>query len=221
MHGDHGFRRDIGRHRDHAHAALGVVAEVAGVIARDQVELPADIGPHPADPSQVASGVLDADDVRMGRQPGHGLVRHVHARPPGHVVQQHRQLDRLGNGLEMLRQTRLRGPVVIGGDDQGAVGADGLGEARQLDRLVGRRRPGAGDDARASGGHPHAQLDHLLVLVSGQRGALARRAHRHDAVDAGGDLAFQKLREGGFVHLSVTKWCDQGGDHALEQGGGH
>jgi len=40
-------------------------------------------------------------------------------------------------------------------------------------------------------------------------------------VDACGDLAFQKLREGSFVHLSVTKWCDQGGDHALEQGSGH
>jgi hypothetical protein len=96
---------------------MGVVAEVAGVVAGDQVELAADVGAHPADPRQVARGVLDADDVRMRRQPGDGVVGHVHAGPTGHVVQQHGQLDGLGDGLEMQGQTLLRRTVVIGGDD--------------------------------------------------------------------------------------------------------
>ena len=221
MQGHHGLRCDIGGYRYHPDPALGVIAEVAGVIARDQVELTADIGPHPADPTQIAGRVLDADNVRMGRQPGNGLVRHVHARPPGHIVQQHGQLDGFGDGLEMQGQSRLGGPIVIGGDDQRPVGPDSLGVTHQFDRLFGRRRAGPGDDPRPSGRHLHAQLHHPLVLIQRQRGALARRAHRYDAVDACGDLAFQKLREGGFVHLSVTKWCDQGGDHTLEQGGGH
>ncbi len=51
--------------------------------------------------------------------------------------------------------------------------------------------------------------------------AVADSDFRNDTVDACGNLALEQTRKGGFVHVSVTKWCDQGGDHALEQGGVH
>ncbi len=61
----------------------------------------------------------------------------------------------------------------------------------------------------------------MLVLVQVHAGALARRPDGHQPADACGDLSFDERGECGFVHVSVMKWCDQGGDHALEQGGGH
>jgi len=93
--------------------------------------------------------------------------------------------------------------------------------ARQVDGFLGVGRTRASDDAGATGRQANAQLYHMLVLVQIHAGAFARRAHRHDAVNPCGDLTLEQFGECGFVHVSVTKWCDQGGDHALEQGGGH
>ncbi|MNI16448.1 hypothetical protein D3C73_697820 [compost metagenome] len=221
MQGDHGLGRQVRGDRDHPHAAVSGIAQVAGIIAREQVEGSGDVGSHPAGAGDIARRILDADDVRMGRQRRHRLVGQVHAGAARHVVEQNRQLHGVGHRLEMGLHPCLRRAVVIGRDHQGAVSADRLSEAGQFDGLVGGGRSGARDYADAAGGDLDALFDHALVLVQMQGRALARGAHRHDAVNPGGDLAFQQALESDLVHVSVTKRCDQGGDHALEQGGGH
>ncbi|MBS1163962.1 MAG: hypothetical protein H6R03_1858 [Burkholderiaceae bacterium] len=72
---------------------------------------------------QVAGGVLDADDPRHLRQPQRGLGRQVGHRAARHVVQDDRQVDRLGHLAEVLVQPFLRRLVVVRHDLQRGVGS--------------------------------------------------------------------------------------------------
>ena len=71
-----------------------------------------------------AGRFLDADDARHLRQAQHGLGLHVGDGAPGHVVEHHRDVDRLGDRLEVAVDAFLRRLVVVGHDRERAVGAD-------------------------------------------------------------------------------------------------
>ncbi len=86
---------------------------------------------------------------------------------------------------------------------------DGLG------RGVGPRPGDHPDTARRDF---DAEFDDSLVLVMAERRGLARGPHRHDAVDAGVDLALQQDAEGFLVQHPVAEGSDQGRDRAREGG---
>lgn len=211
-------RGDVGGHRDAAVPAVGHVAQRGQVVARQQ---------HPVVAAQLAlhggaghvgGRVLDADDVGQLGQPAQGVVADVHRRASGHVVDQHRQLNRLVDRRIVGVEALLARTIVVGRHHQGGVRADGLGVLDQLDRLFGGVRPRAGDDRHAAGGGLHGQLDHAAVLVMRKGRGLACRAHGHDAVDSARDLTLDESDERLLVHHAVAEGSHQGRHHALEQG---
>ena len=100
------------------------------------------------------------------------------ARAGRHVVEHQRQRAGLGDPGEVGVKTVLRGPVVIGGDDQRPVGAGLRGEAGQPDGLGGRARAGTGQDSCPARGLFDHGGDHPLVLDARQGRRLSRRAGR-------------------------------------------
>jgi hypothetical protein len=98
----------------------------------------------------------------------------------------------------------LRGLVVVGHHLQLAVGADLLGEARQLDRFGGRIGAAAGHDGHAAGGLFDRHADDFLVLLDVHRGRFAGGADHADAVGAFGDVPVDQLAQRGVVHAAVV-----------------
>jgi hypothetical protein len=118
-----------------AHGARGREGDVAGddrdVAACDFAGL-----------VKAAGGLFDADDIVDLGQSGHGLGCQTGSASAGDVVQDDRQIDLIGDGLEVLIESLLRGLVVVGAHLKRGVGADFLGIGGQLDtgRLLSRPR---------------------------------------------------------------------------------
>ena len=70
-----------------------------------------------------AGGFLDHGDVRQLGQADDRLRLDVLAGAAGDVVDADRDLDRFGQGLEVLVEAFLGRLVVVGGDDQRGIGA--------------------------------------------------------------------------------------------------
>jgi hypothetical protein len=70
--------------------------------------------------------VLHADDVGVLREPRHRLHRHVHHAARRDVVDDDRQVHRIGDRHEVAIQPLLRRLVVIGGDHQRGIRAGAL-----------------------------------------------------------------------------------------------
>ena len=118
----------------------------------------------------IAGGFLDADDARHLGQAHHGVVGHIGHGAPRHVVQNQRQIDRLGNRFEVQVLAFLRGLVVIRNHLQLALGADLFGKARQLDGLFGGIRTAAGHDGQTPCCLLDGHADDLAMLVNGDSG---------------------------------------------------
>jgi len=116
-------------------------------------------------------------------------VADVDDAPGGDIVDQHRQLHRVVASGEVAIEPFLIRLVVIGRDHQRGVGAYGLRVMHEIDRFGGRIRAGPRDHRHAAGRGSDAKLNHLAVFVVTHGRALARGAHRHQAVDAADDLA--------------------------------
>ena len=123
-----------------------------------------------------------------------GLGQQVDARAPRHVVEDHGQVDGLGDREEVRLERALRRLDVVRRHDERAVrpqcfrppahGHDGA-------RVDGAR---AGHDGHAAAARVDARLEHAVALGGVQRRSiLARRAERHDAVRAGGALVTQPV----------------------------
>jgi hypothetical protein len=164
---------------------------------------------------KVTGRVLHADDVgQLGKLPHRG-GHHVDHRPGRDVVDDDRNAD-LVERAEMGDQALLRRLVVVGRDDQRGVGAHGLrvlDEAHGLDGVVG---PRPRDHRNAARGGLHDDLDHLLMLVMGQRRAFPGRAHRHEAVRAFGDLPLHQRFQRVEIHGTVGKGRDERGHRTFE-----
>ena len=132
----------------------------------------------------VARSLLDAHDVGMRGQALDIALADAATAAAGNVVQDAGDVHGVGHGLKVLVDALFVGLVVVGGDEQQAVGAQALvGERLGEHRLrgVGAR---AGDDGDAT----CDLLDHGgndgVVFVVGHRGALAGGAQGEDGVGA-------------------------------------
>ena len=83
----------------------------------------------------VGGRVLDAGDSGHLGEPQHGVVGEVGHRAPGHVVEDQRQVDALGDGAEVPVEAFLRRLVVVRHHRQAARRARLLRVRGELDRL--------------------------------------------------------------------------------------
>ena len=107
------------------------------VVARHHREVVRAQGDHVGDLIEVAAGLLDADDVGVLGEARDGLGRDVGRRAARDVVEHQGEARRLGDGLVVGDDPLLGGLVVVGREQERAVGAGLPGVARQLDGLVG------------------------------------------------------------------------------------
>ena len=114
-------------------------------------------------------------------------------------------------------QPLLGGPVVVGRDHQGAVGADVLGVARQLDGLVGRGRAGAGDDrTRPAATATHSSTTRLCSSWA----SVGRSPVVPTGTSRGCPRRWRSTRDwrGGLVDGAVAKRCDERHNGTVEHG---
>ena len=135
--------------------------------------------------------------------------QHIAARAARHVVEHQGQIHCLGNGLEMQIQAFLGGLVVIGGDQQRAVGPGLFGKEGQADGFAGIVGTGPGQHRHPAFGLIDTDFNDPLVFLVGQRGGFAGGAARHQTVDAFGDLAFDKGPVGLFIHGIILERGDK------------
>jgi len=122
-----------------------------------------------------------------------------------HVVQDHRQVHRFGDGLEVTVHAFLGRTVVVGDDLQRGVGADFPGVTRQRDRFGGRVAAGAGDDGDAAGHVVDGQLDQLAVLFRADGRRFAGGADDDDAVGAFGHVPVDQFAQAVLVETAILK----------------
>src|SRR5439155_22693734 len=205
-------RRHVGGHRDDAFRAHRERRQGQRLIAGEDCEAVAAELDDLAHLLERPRPFLDPHDVSDLGQPRHRLRGHVHGGAPGDVVQDLRELHRLSHGLVVPVEALLGWLVVVRRYQEGRVRADGLGMAGELDRLVRRVGPRAGNDRHATPDGLHGELDDPLVLFMGERGGLARRPTRHDTVGSVRDLPLEQIAEGFLVYFALAKRGDDS-DH--------
>ncbi|MNL15688.1 hypothetical protein D3C87_1366920 [compost metagenome] len=183
-HVGHVARRDVGGHRDIAFAAQQHQLDRGGVVAGYHQEVLADAVDDGFGTGHVAGGFLDADDVFHGRQADHGVGQHVARGAARHVIQDLRDVDGFGDGLEVLVQAFLGRLVVIRSHQQAGIGAGDLRIGGQLDGFTSRVRASPGDHRNAPCNLLHHVTNHFDVLVHVKGGRFTCSADRHDGVGA-------------------------------------
>ncbi len=123
----------------------------------------------------------------MLRQPQHRLRLDAGARAAGDVVQHQREPGRLGDPQEVRLDGGLRGPAVVRGDDQQAVGARLFRLSAQFHGVPCVGRPDARDQRHVRADRrPHRAYQGRLLGVGGGR-RLTGGAAEHQTVAAVGD----------------------------------
>ena len=161
----------------------------------------------------VARGLLDAHDVGVRGQALYVALADTAATAARDVVQDAGDVNGIGDGLKVLIDTLFVGLVVVGGNEQQAVGSQALVSKRLGEhglRGVGAR---AGDDGDASCNMLDHGGDDGVVLVIGHRGALAGGAQGENGVGAILQVEIDKALERVKVDTAVLfKRRNQGDD---------
>ena len=112
----------------------------------------------------------------------------IDAGSAGHVVENQRPLDRIGDGREVAPHPFLRGLVVVRRDDEERRDGQPVDGTRQLQRLRRRVRPGAGDDRNAPRRKLARLRDDVDVLVVIECRRFAGRARDDERLGSGVDM---------------------------------
>jgi hypothetical protein len=167
-------------------------------------------------------GLLDADDARaVADEARHRVRLDVDGGAARDVVDDDRDVHRLGHGPEVAVQSLLGRPVVVRVHHERGRRARLLGMRGEIDGLGGRVRAGARDDRQAPSRRVDHDLDHPLVLVVAQGRGLAGGSAGDDAIRALRHMDVHELTQLRLVHLAVPERGDQGNDGALEHGTRH
>src|SRR5437899_7178027 len=204
-----GHRNDAFRaHRQHQRGQRSITGEDREAVAAELDDL--------AHLLERPRPFLDAHDVSDLGMPRNRLRCQIQGGAPGDVVKDLREMHCLSHGLVVPVEALLSRLVVVRRDQEGRVRADGLGMAGELDRLVRRVGPRAGNDRHATPDGLHGELDDPLVLFMGQRGGLARRPARHDTIGSVCDLPLEQIAEGFLVYFAMAKRRDDGDQRSGE-----
>ena len=208
-HQRHLFRNEVGGYGNHPLAADGEDRPQQAIVSRQQNEIIAAPVDHLADLAEGTRGFLDADDVLVVLvQPRHRFRQHVDRSAARHIVQDDRQIGSLRHRHEMFVEPLLGRLVVIGRDQQRAVGTCLLGELGQLHRLAGGVRPGARQYRDFVLAHLHRDGNHLMMFLVGQGGRLAGGAAGHDPLGAVFNMKLQQIAKRLLIHLAVLERGD-------------
>ena len=173
----------VGEHGDHAFAAEGHQGQGHVVLAGvDGQVLPA-LGGDPGGHGGVAAGLLHRHDIGVLGQLHIGGHLNIAAGAAGHVIEDAGHLHLVGDEVEALHQALLRGLVVIGGDQQQAVGPQFFGFQGQLDAEGGVVAAGAGDDRHPARHLLDDKVYDFQVLLAGHGGGFPCGAAGDDGVD--------------------------------------
>ena len=199
------------------------VAEQLDPRQRDEVR--AGLVEHVGDVLEVAGGLLDPDDVRVGAaQPPDGRRRDVDGGADGDVVDDDRQVGKLvGDASVPPEQALLLCPAVVGRDDERGGRAQALGFGGQLQRLGHQRGPGAGQERHPPGDRRRRRAHHRDPFLDGLRGRLAGRAADRDPVRSVRKLPVDQPRDRRQVQFAGVgerrdQRCD-GAAHSARIGG--
>ena len=116
------------------------------------VETRRQLWPQAQQPRDVASCILQTDEVPGIGEPQQRVIGQLAHGPRGNIVQDDRQRAGDRNRPEMRVDSGLHWFVVVRHHRQHRIGAGRFGTLRQFDRLTGRIRSCAGDDADATMG---------------------------------------------------------------------
>ena len=109
------MRQQVGQHRNYA---LGTQRKGRGnlvVVAAVDVQPVAAAGGNLSHLGNAAAGFFDTDDVFHLAKPHTGVRLDIHAGAGGNIIEDNRQIGRLGTGFEMLIESLLGGLIVVGG----------------------------------------------------------------------------------------------------------
>ena len=152
----------------------------------------------------------------ISREPRDGFRQDVRRRSAGDVVHEQRQIDARRNRLVVPEDAVLRGFVVVGRQQQRAVGAHLARSGGQPNRLGGRVRAGARDHRDALSRLLDRELDHIVVFGVSKRGGFSGRAARNQPVDPALNLPLDQIAQRGRVHLAVAKRRYESGQCTIE-----
>ncbi len=158
-------------------------------------------------------GMLGQTHDSLGQHVAHGATRHV--------VENDRQVDRIGNGNKVPVQAFLGGSVVVRDDREQSIGAGGRQFARQLDAFRRGIRATARDDRQATGDTCFGAPDQFRDLGRLERRRFPGRAADDDSVRAFGDVEIQQALPGLEIDRPVgAHWRHERWDAALEHSAG-
>ena len=126
-------------------------------------------------------------------------------------------MDRVGHGDEVAVHTLGIGLVVVGGNEEQAVGPQLLGSEALLQHGLGAVGAGTGNDRYS----PRRRLDDAaeggVVLLVGHGGALTGGAQGQNGVGLVLDMPLHQFTELFKIHTAVgVEGSDQGYDRALQ-----
>ncbi|SKV35333.1 Uncharacterised protein [Mycobacteroides abscessus subsp. abscessus] len=166
---------------------------------------------------QITLGVLDGHDVRMCGQFTDDVEVDRDNRAWRNVVQDHGHVHRVRDRGEMCQQSRLRGPRVVGGDDQESMRSGSLALTRQLDAVGGVIGAGPGDDACAISHRRHHLAQQGQLLGVGGYGRLSGGAGEDKAIASGVDQMRGKPHRGIDVKGAIgIERSHHRGEHGAE-----
>ena len=151
--------------------------------------------------------VLQTDELPRVGEPQQRVIGQLAHGPGWNVVQDDRQRGRDGNRPEMRLDSGLHRLVVVRHHRKHRVGASRFGALRELDRLTGRIRSGAGDDADAALRHFDGGADDAFLFRRRQRRGFAAGLADQNGADAGTDLA---LANPAKAARSSAPWSSNG-----------
>ncbi len=213
----HGRRGDVRGDRDHAPPARDYRLERKVILAAEDIEISPAAGHDLGESLDLTARFLDADNIVDARQLLDDVGQHVACGAAGHVVEDLRNVDRLGDCLEMQVKAVLRGLVVVRCDQQAGIDAGILGHGREVNRLARGVRAGSSDNRKAAGGQLDHAADDVTVLVGVEGCRFAGGPDGDDGIGAVLDVKFDQPCERLLVHQAVAvHGCYHGDDAALK-----
>ena len=198
----HLLRTDVREYRDNAqsaqrHEGYGLIV-VAGIDIQT-------VSAERADQrylGDIAACFLRRADIGMLAEFRVGLGLDVAARSGRNIVENNRQIDSIGDHVEMLDQTCLRGLVIIGRHGQQRVRAGSLRRLGKHDGGFGVVAAGAGNNGDPAVDFLSDKGKHIAVLLLGQRRRLAGGTAGDDRVGAVGDMKLKQLLQ--YLKIDCT-----------------
>ena len=189
--------------------------------AREHAEVVRHAGEHFIDVRDVAARVLEADDVVVPREAGHGGGREVRAEHRRLVVEQHRNRTRVGHPLVVGHQHVLRHETRVrrGRAHEHVCGPVVGGPLAGIDRRARRIAARACEQQPSCGHRIACDADDSIRLGRFDKERLAVGAEHQQAAEAGLHERRDRVAQDALVERILGERRGQGREDTAEHGG--